>query len=238
MARPILLALDTATDACSVAVLAGDAIAAHRSALMARGHAEALMPMVLETLEAAGLGFADLSAVGVTIGPGAFTGLRIGLSAARGIGLAAGIAVIGATTLEVVAHGVPDEEREGAGVVAAIESKRTDLYIQAFGSDLVPLGAPASVMPDALAEALPEGPLVLAGDAAARAAEALRASGQGERVTISAAGPHPDARVLARIAAARLAAAGDDMGALAAPEPLYLRPPDARRPAGGGRLRS
>lgn len=248
MAPPTLLAIDTATDACSVAVLAEDAVAAHRSALMARGHAEALMPMVVETLAAAGLGFADLGAVGVTVGPGAFTGLRIGLSAARGISLAAGIPVLGATTLEVLAHGVPEAERAGASIVAVIESKRADLYVQAFGADLGPLGEPAALMPDDLAQALPDGRLVLAGDGAARASEALQGEAlQGEaltagtgadRISLSASGPHPDARVLAALIAARLGELGAGLDDLAAPEPLYLRPPDAKRPAGGGRLRS
>jgi len=234
MARPTLLAIDTATDACSVAVLADGAVAAHRSAVMARGHAEALMPMVLEALAAAGLAFADLDAVAVTVGPGAFTGLRIGLAAARGIGLAAGVPVLGATTLEVLARAVPEAERKGASVVAVVESKRADLYVQAFGADLAPLGAPASLMPEALAEALPAGPLVLVGDGAGRAADAL---GTGGRITLSTADPHPDARVLAAIAAERLADVGSEIHELAPPEPLYLRPPDAKRPAGGGRLR-
>jgi tRNA threonylcarbamoyladenosine biosynthesis protein TsaB len=238
MASPTLLAIDTATDACSVAVLAEDAVAAHRSALMARGHAEALMPMVVETLAAAGLGFADLDAVGVTVGPGAFTGLRIGLSAARGISLAAGIPVLGATTLEVLAHGVPETERAGASIVAVIESKRADLYVQAFGPDLAPLGKPASLMPEALGTSLPAGRLVLAGDGAARAAEALRAGNRADAISLSASGPHPDARVLAALIAARLEEMGAGLDDLAAPEPLYLRPPDAKRPAGGGRLRS
>jgi tRNA threonylcarbamoyladenosine biosynthesis protein TsaB len=236
--EPTLLAIDTATDACSVAVLAGGAVAAHRSAHMARGHAEALMPMGLETLAAAGLGFADLDAVGVTVGPGAFTGLRIGLSAARGIGLAAGIPVLGATTLEVVANGVPEDERAGASIVAVIESKRADLYVQAFGPDLAPLGEPASLLPEALADTLPAGRIVLAGDGAGRAAQALTASNGADRISLSAAGPHPDARVLAALIAARLAEMDGGAGELAAPEPLYLRPPDAIRPAGGGRLRS
>jgi tRNA threonylcarbamoyladenosine biosynthesis protein TsaB len=237
----ILLAIDTATDACSATLWADGAVAAHRSAAMARGHAEALMPMVVEVIGAAELNFADLTGVAVTVGPGAFTGLRIGLSAARGIGLAAGIPVLGATTLEVVARAVPAAERapdrHGANVVAAIESKRADLYVQAFGPDLAPLGAPASVMPEALAAALPGGPLVLAGDGAARAAAALDAAQVGPgRITLSTSGPHPDTRVLAALAAGRLADAArpEDMPA---PEPLYLRPPDAKLPAGGGRLR-
>jgi len=237
-AEPTLLAIDTATDACSVALRAEGAVAAHRSAPMARGHAEALMPMVVEALDAAGLGFADLEGVAVTVGPGAFTGLRIGLAAARGIGLAAGIPVLGATTLEVIARAVPAAERNaehgGASVVVAIESKRADLYLQGFDAGLAPLGAPAAVMPEALAGRLPEGPLVLAGDGAARAAAALDAPG---RITLSASGPHPDARVLAALAAARLAAGGAAIADAPPPEPLYLRPPDAKLPAGGGRLR-
>ncbi|MHA1569433.1 MAG: tRNA (adenosine(37)-N6)-threonylcarbamoyltransferase complex dimerization subunit type 1 TsaB, partial [Alphaproteobacteria bacterium] len=84
-----LLALDTATGACSVAIWHEGGVLRRRVAEMAHGHAEALMPMVREVMHAAGASFTDLDAFAVTVGPGAFTGLRIGLAAARGMALAA-----------------------------------------------------------------------------------------------------------------------------------------------------
>jgi len=242
MTKPTILAIDTATGACSAAVLARGALAARRQAIMERGHAEALIPMVEAVMAEAGLAYAALDAVAVTVGPGAFTGVRIGLSAARGIGLAAGIPVVGATTLEALARGVPLAERAGATVVAAIESKRADLYVQSFDAACAPAGAPAAMLPEALAEALAgalaEGPLVLAGDGAARAYEALgEAPGRADRVTLASSARHPDPGVLAALAAERLAAAGAAGMALQPATPLYLRPPDAKVPASGGRLR-
>jgi len=229
-----LLAIDTSTDACSAALLAGEDIGAHISRVMARGHAEALLPMVMTVLDRAGLGFDDLTAVAVTMGPGAFTGLRIGLAAARGIGLAAGIPVIGVSTLETVAAAVPAEERSGATVAAAVESKRADIYLQCFDTALTPLGPPAAVLPEALEATLPAGPIVVAGNAAERTAQAL---GSPTRIRPSASGPYPDARVLAVLAAGRLREAEASGCSIEPPAPLYLRPPDAKRPTGGGRLR-
>ncbi|MCB2100253.1 MAG: tRNA (adenosine(37)-N6)-threonylcarbamoyltransferase complex dimerization subunit type 1 TsaB, partial [Rhodobacterales bacterium] len=111
-----LLALDSATGACSAAVRAGGALVAHRFQAMARGQAEALMPMAAEVLAEAGLTATDLDGVAVTRGPGAFTGLRIGLSAARGLALAAGVPCLGVTTFQALAEAVPDAELAAGGV--------------------------------------------------------------------------------------------------------------------------
>src|SRR5208337_3039984 len=95
-----VLALDTALAACSAAVLdtANGGLVASESLLMARGHAEALLPLVERVMKKSGLAFANLERVAVTTGPGSFTGLRVGISAARGFGVATGIAVVGVTT--------------------------------------------------------------------------------------------------------------------------------------------
>ena len=87
-----LLAIDTALEACSAAVLdtAGGGIVAQESQAMTRGHAEALMPLIQRVMKAARLDFSELDRIAVTVGPGSFTGLRVGIAAARGIGLAAG----------------------------------------------------------------------------------------------------------------------------------------------------
>src|SRR3954463_520285 len=97
----LILAIDTALDACAAGVLDTEAgrMIAQESQSMKRGHAEALMPLIARVIEASGLGFANLDRIAVTTGPGSFTGVRVGLSAARGIALAAGKPAVGITTL-------------------------------------------------------------------------------------------------------------------------------------------
>ncbi|MBE0531054.1 MAG: tRNA (adenosine(37)-N6)-threonylcarbamoyltransferase complex dimerization subunit type 1 TsaB, partial [Rhodospirillales bacterium] len=174
-----LLALDTATAACSVAVWVDGTIRAQCLRPMARGQSEALMPMVVAALAEAGLAFADLDAVAATVGPGAFTGLRIGLAAARAMALAAGLPCLGVTTLEAVAANVPEAECQGAAILVVLDAKRADLYAQVFSADLEPLTEPRAVLPADLAGLLPEGPVVVAGDAAALAVEVLAGAAQG-----------------------------------------------------------
>src|SRR5262245_36705535 len=110
-ARETILALDCSGAACSAALWRQGVLAAHRYRAMTRGHAEALMPMLAETVAQAGETFHSLTAMAVTVGPGAFTGIRVGLAAARGIGLAAAIPVVGVTTFAAVAEAIPEAER-------------------------------------------------------------------------------------------------------------------------------
>ena len=226
-----LLALDTASAACSVVLLADGDIVAAREKAMDRGHAEALVPMVAAVLADARAacpgGFADLDAIAVTVGPGAFTGVRIGLATAAAMAAAAGLPVIGLTTLEVVAAAQP----EGAApLLIALDSKRADVYAQLFrGPADGPLAAPRAILPAAIPALLPAGPLALAGDGAAPVAAALRAAG---RSFTALPGPgRPQAPVLARLAAARAARDGLPGDP---PRPLYLRAPDVTLPAAAG----
>ena len=229
----ITLGLDTATSACAVALwdAASGRTLAVRAEMMQRGLAEKLVPMVQETMAEAGIGFADLSRIGVTVGPGTFTGLRVGLAAARGFALAANCPLVGVTTLEAAVHGVEAEARAGHTLLAAIESRRDDLFLQPFAPDLTPLGQPADVLPADLpayaAAHLPAGPLLIIGDAAARTALALGVwSGAAViRETVGAA---------EALATARIAAAQDGNGIAARiAEPFYLRPPDVTLPKQG-----
>jgi tRNA threonylcarbamoyladenosine biosynthesis protein TsaB len=227
-----LLAIDTATNRCSAAVVADGAVVVSRSEDMRRGHAEALMPMVADILALAGLtgpsGVIGLDGIAVTVGPGAFTGVRIGLAAARAMGLAAECPVLGLTTLEVVAA----DAAPGLPVLAAIDSKRADAYVQLFGPGGRPLAGPAALLPDAvpaylMAGGLDAGDIAIVGDGGRAVAPALTAAGYVVRPAEGAG--LPDIAVLGRLAAERWMAVAPRLGD-SPPSPLYLRPPDATPP--------
>ncbi len=224
-----VLALDTATAACSVAVWCGNALRARHFAAMARGHAEALMPMVVATMAGARLDYSDLDLIATTVGPGTFTGLRVGLSAARALGLAADLPIAGVSTLEALAYGVTRERSAGSAVAAVIDARRGEVYVQSFGADLTPLGPPRALMPAAAAEALPAGPVILVGDGVDLVAAAM--TGSRRDVEIAEAPRLPDAAIVAEMCARRYSRAGIALPRQP-PQPLYLRPPGARPPAG------
>jgi tRNA threonylcarbamoyladenosine biosynthesis protein TsaB len=206
----IVLALDTAGSACSVAVARDEQLLATHRREMRHGHAEALMPMIDAAMREAGLAAHELDAVAVSLGPGGFTGIRVGLAAAYGIALAAQARLVGVSSFAAVAAPL------GGPLLVAIDSRRADLYVQLFDPD----GAPEAVMPDRLGDWLGArgvtGPIAVAGDAVEAAAAAL--SGRARALP----GTAPDARgVLA--AAPRILANNTET---APPRALYLRPPD------------
>ncbi len=223
-----ILGFDTATATCSAALWAEGSVVAHRRSEAGGRHAETLVPMLREVATEGGTTLAEVDAFAVTVGPGSFTGIRIGLAAARGLALAGKRPLIGFSTLEVLAAGVPDGEREGP-IIAALDAGRGRLYAQLFDRSLAPLTEPEALEAQALpgfAEAAGSGgPLVVAGTgqevalaALTRAIEARPASGPST----------PDARVLVRCAAARPEAEG---GSAAPVRPLYLRDAGATRKA-------
>ena len=215
--------MDTAGSACSVALWADGRVVVRRFAAMVRGQSEQLVPMIADVMTQWGGGFAELDALAVTTGPGAFTGVRIGLATARGLALARGLPLIGISSLEVAAAAATPEERAGRAVLAVIDSKRGALFHQLFDADLAALGAPAEIAPEALAAVLPPGPLVIAGDAAERALTALAEAGRDGLSVAAGAGP-ADAAVLAERAALR------DPADQPPAQPVYLRPPDVTPP--------
>ena len=214
-----VLGLDTATSGCSAALWDDGRVTARRAEPMARGQAEALVPMVEAVLADAGLGFADLDRIAVTVGPGAFTGLRISLAAARGFALAAGLPVIGLTTFEALAHALPEAERHGRTVLVAVDSRRAEPFLQLFDADLTPLGEPALLAPVDVPAWLPAGPLLVAGDGAVLLKPVLE---ERPEVTFAAGPGLPDAAVVAALGAQRVEGLP--------PQPLYLRPPDVTLP--------
>jgi tRNA threonylcarbamoyladenosine biosynthesis protein TsaB len=137
----LILAIDTALDACAAGVLDTDAskMLAQESQAMKRGHAEALMPLIARVMKESGVAFASLDRIAVTAGPGSFTGLRVGLSAARGIGLAANKPVVGLTTLTAYAAPVVGQNAEQP-VISAIDARHDHVYFQVVsgnGSSLI-----------------------------------------------------------------------------------------------------
>ena len=203
---------------------------------MSRGQSERLMPMVREVLSEAGADFPDLDLLAVTTGPGAFTGLRIGLAAARGMALAGDLACFGVTTLDAVAAGVSETERQKANVLVVLDSKRAEVYAQAFRSDLRPLSEAQALMPADLAALTANGEgdadsVLVAGDGAGQVIQALK--DKGIEAVLSTAPGVPDAATVAAIAAERWSSDHP-----AEPlRPLYLRPPDAKAFKNGGRIR-
>lgn len=132
----LTLAFDTTANGVSVAVLRDKDIVAQDYRAMVRGQGEALIPMIQRLIQQADLYMADLDQVAVTVGPGSFTGVRVGLAAARGIGLALKIPVRGITTLAASAYGTTGR------ILAVLDTKRGDFYTQLF-QDGTPLEGPA-----------------------------------------------------------------------------------------------
>jgi tRNA threonylcarbamoyladenosine biosynthesis protein TsaB len=210
----IVLGLDTALAACSVAVTRDGEVLAAMSEPMLRGHQERLAPMAQEAMAAAGLPFSALDRIGVTVGPGSFTGLRVGLAFAKGLGLALGKPCVGAGTLEALAASEP-----GPGLTATvIDAKRGQVYLQAFDGGaavMAPDVLPVAIAAARLAELWRGGPLRLVGPGAT-----LLAGIAPEVMVIERAAPDPAA--VCALAASRTTPA----------RPLYLRAPDAKLPGG------
>lgn len=218
-----ILALETSGDSCSTAVWSDGALY-ERSLALARGHAERLMPMIGEVLAEAGIAHAEVDLIAVTTGPGTFTGMRVGLAAARGIALAADRPCLGVTSFAAVVEAARAEAEAawagGRSVLVALDSRRSEIFAQRFAP---PAGRPAEPVvaaPDALAGACGGVGLII-GTAAALVHAALPTPGAGEAVT--ARHVVPSAAPVARLAA-RSWSAGQRPAAV--PDPLYLRAPE------------
>ena len=214
-----VLAIDTALEACAAAVLdtSASGLAASETRAMARGHAEALMPLVARVMAAARIEFSQIDRIAVTTGPGSFTGVRVGIAAARGIALASGKRAVGLSTL--AAFAAPHIAAGWAGsVVAAIDARHAHVYLQIFGPGGRSLVQPhLASLQDAVRAAI-SGTTLIVGTAADMIAAEWPA---GEPPPSIVARPAPEIDWVAK-----LGAAADVARAL--PKPLYLRRPDAR----------
>ncbi len=211
----LVMGLDTALQRCSVAILRGDDVLADESVGMERGHAERLAPMAAAALAKAGVSLGDLDRIGVIVGPGGFTGVRVALSFARGLGVGTGIPIVGVTSLAALAAPHWDE----GPTAAVVDARRGQVYAGLYG----PRGT--IFAPPFVSE--PKESLKILADKAAGAAVRVVGSGAG------LLGPAPagwnlsdgreeiDAKWVAQLAAAAPLPEGP-------PAPLYLRLPDAK----------
>ncbi|MWA13013.1 tRNA (adenosine(37)-N6)-threonylcarbamoyltransferase complex dimerization subunit type 1 TsaB [Streptomyces sp. BA2] len=208
----LLLALDTATPAVTVALHDGSSVVAASSQVDARRHGELLLPAVDRVLADAGLRLDAVTAVVVGVGPGPYTGLRVGLMTADTFGLALGVPVHGVCTLDGLAY---ESGIEGGPFVVATDARRKEVYWARYADPRTRLTDPAVDRPADIADAVAGVPAVGAG-------------------ALLYPETFPDARAPENVSAASLAslaaeklAAGEE---LPAPRPLYLRRPDAQVP--------
>jgi tRNA threonylcarbamoyladenosine biosynthesis protein TsaB len=221
-----VLAFDTCFDVCSVCVAQsrGEGVVELACSLerFETGHAERLMPMIEDVMRQAGVTFGDIGRLAVTVGPGTFTGTRIGVAAARGIALVTSIETVGASSLAVMAHVARRELGslpQDADLAVAVDARRGQAYVQLFGAGALQPKTPPQLLAIEDASRMGQEPFIVVGSAAE--AVAASAAGAGRRATARL--PHllPDAAALARMAF--------DLPASQAPlVPLYLRPPDAK----------
>jgi tRNA threonylcarbamoyl adenosine modification protein YeaZ len=220
-----ILAFDTCLGALSVAVRwrgpGGEWLVRHAHEVRDKGHAERLLPMIDEVMQEAGLAFSDIGRIAVTVGPGSFTGVRVGVAAARGLALASGIATVGATSLAVMAHQAHEllgQVRCGRLLAVAVDARRGSVYLQLLGEAHDAAAPPRLLAVDDVAGQIGTRPTIVVGSGAAIVADAVRvAGGQAEATLVDL---QPDARSLALLAA--------DLAPAHSLRPLYLRPPDVK----------
>lgn len=222
-----VLALDTAMGACAVGFLPPDgAEPVSRCVAMTHGHAAALLPMIEDVMTP--FGFGAIGLVVVTMGPGSFTGIRTGVSAARGLALALGVPVVGATTLEALAgQALAEGAAQGCErLCVVVDSRREEIFYQNFDvASGAPLGDPVIAQPDEVDLGVAPERVCIAGDIAERLA------GRGARIVDCVRAVN--SLRLARLGADRFSEFSSKGAGIPLPAPFYLRAPDTSAPRDG-----
>ena len=220
----LTMGIDTALQRCSVAILRDDVLVAQTCVDMERGHAEHLAPMTVEILEQSGLVVSDFDRIGVVVGPGGFTGVRVALSFARGLVIGTNVVAVGVTSLAALAGSVsaPKEAR----IASVIDARRGQVYAGLYGAAGNSLLEPFVATPEQALKLLShkagDAPILLIGSGASLL------EGVPGNWALSTVTDQIDTAIVARLAAKAPAPTGP-------PGPLYLRAPDAK-PAKAGPL--
>lgn len=218
------LALDTSLAACSAAVAEDGVVLRQSSSPMARGQAEAIIPLVSSLLQEIGSSMQTIDTIAVTTGPGSFTGVRVGLAAAAGLAAPFAAALIAVPTAEAVALSCgsgPAQDR----LVVALDGGRADVFVAVFERGIM-TGDYLSLLPEDVPAHLPQAAFALAGNGA----DKLRPVFGREKIPFEDTGiAFPDPGILALAAFSRAPAPS-------VPRPIYLHPPYAVKPARGGSL--
>jgi tRNA threonylcarbamoyladenosine biosynthesis protein TsaB len=220
-----VLAFDTCFGAVSAAVrwrsTRGEWLMREAYEPRTTGHAERLFPMIAEVMAGAGLAFSAIDRIAVTLGPGTFTGVRVGVATARAFALSTGRPVVGVTSLAVMAHHADlllGLERAGRPLAVAVDARRDMVYFQLFPDHAVATGEALLATPEQAASAIEQKPVLVVGSGAA--------------AVVAAAGSQAEARLPDVQPHARsLAVMAPDLAPLDRITPIYLRQPDAKPPA-------
>lgn len=217
-----ILAFDTCFGAVSAAVrwrsAGGEWLLREAYEARTAGHAERLFPMIAEVMEGAGLAFSSIDRIAATLGPGTFTGVRVGLAAARAFALALDRPVVGTTSLAVMAHRADlliGRERAGRPLAVAVDARRDMIYFQVFPNHTI--GAPDALLvtPEQAARAIGQQSVLVAGSGAAAVAAAAEGSAEVRLLDLQ---PH----------ATSLALMAPELAPVDRVTPIYLREPDAK----------
>ena len=216
----IVLALDTALASCSVCLFDSerDKVVASESAMLGRGHAEALLPMVERVVAKLDAGWQGIGRFGVVVGPGSYTGLRVGISAARAAALATGRPAVGITTFAAFAAPLVAVS-EGVAIAVAIDAKHGNVFFQIFSPEGRAAGEPAALSLELAVERIGGEPLHLAGSGASLLQAALSRVGRAAKSVIVEAAPDI-------VSVAKLTVSAHPR--MAPADPLYIKGADAR----------
>ncbi|MEE2996990.1 MAG: tRNA (adenosine(37)-N6)-threonylcarbamoyltransferase complex dimerization subunit type 1 TsaB [Pseudomonadota bacterium] len=227
-----ILSIDTSADFCAVAIVRDGSPLANESVSMFRGHAEALIPMVQKVCADACTSPSDIDLIGVTIGPGSFTGVRTGIAAARGFALAADCPAVGVSSLHTAAASIASNGLHP--ILVVLDTRRADYFVQLFGPETTPINAPSVMDAGGISGLIQRYHPFVIGNAVSRLLEEQCIANIGDFDVFSGDGV-PDPVSVASIAEKILESRGESSDTLT---PLYLKPPEAKIPNRGGRLKN
>jgi tRNA threonylcarbamoyladenosine biosynthesis protein TsaB len=215
-----VLAFDTVTSSCAAIIWRHGNVLAKVSKVSINEHAEILVPIIEAVMLEAGLCYSDLDMLAVTIGPGSFTGIRIGIATARSLALASKLPLIGINNFDCLIHNIPKHERQGRSVLAVLETKRADFYISLYDENLSIVEGPKTLDSDGLRALVKNKSILVLGDAADRGMEVLK--GVSCNIIKSKLGSDVDLAVVATLAVDII----NSGLPIKLPLPLYLKPPN------------